>query len=87
MTGKYLIYIDEANAWAKAEEEGRVQCPTGWNTDDGAKYMSEPEKTDAGTYALEVSNYETLTADELENIVTEVLFTSELPPDEVSFDD
>ena len=42
------------------------------------QYITVPEITDAGTYALEVSDYETLTANETENIINEVLFRWEL---------
>lgn len=78
MTGNYLIYTEEATAWAKAEEEGRSQCPDGWGGVNVTQYITVPEITDAGTYALEVSDYETLTANETENIVNEVLFRWEI---------
>ena len=82
MTGNYLIYADESTAWAKAEEEGRSAHPNGWNGDAVTKYVTIPEMTDADTFALEVSDYETLTAEETNNIVTEVLFRWEIESDD-----
>ena len=78
MTGNYLIYTKEAEAWAKAEEEGRSECPDGWSGDNVTQYITVPEMTNANTYALEVTDYETLTMDEIENIVNEVLFRWEI---------
>ena len=82
MTGNYLIYTDESTAWAKAEEEGRFAHPNGWNGDAVTKYVTIPETTDAGTFALEVSDYGTLTEDETASIVNEVLFRWEIEPDD-----
>lgn len=78
MIGKFLVYTEESNAWAKAEEEGRSQLPQGWSGDNVTKYITVPQATDAGTYALEVSDYTTLTQEETEAIRTEVLFRWEI---------
>ena len=82
MTGNYLIYTEETKAWAKAEEEGRSTHPNGWDGDAVTKYVTIPEMTDAGTYALEVSNYNTLTSSETSSIVNEVLFRWEIEEEE-----
>jgi len=82
MIGSYLIFTNEANAWAKAEEEGRSAHPTGWDDDAVTKYVTVPETTDAGTFALEVSDYETLTSDETASVVNEVLFRWEIEDDD-----
>jgi hypothetical protein len=78
MIGSYLVFTNEANAWAKAEEEGRLQCPLGWDGDNTTQYITVPEQTDAGTFALEVSDYTALTSDEVASVVNEVLFRWEL---------
>ena len=78
MTGKFLIFINEADAWAKAEEEGRAVGFKGWTGEGVTKYVTEPQVDDAGSYALEVSNYTTLTESETASIQTEVLFKKEL---------
>ena len=82
MIGSYLIFTNETDAWAKAEEEGRSAHPNGWNGDAVTKYVTVPEMTDAGTFALEVSGYGTLTADETASIVNEVLFRWEIEDDD-----
>ena len=78
MIGKFLVYTEESDAWAKAEEEGRSQLPQGWSGDNVTKYVTVPQGTDAETYALEVSDYTTLTQSELDAIQTDVLFRWEL---------
>ena len=78
MIGSYLVFTNETDAWAKAEEEGRVQCSQGWDGDNVTQYITVPEMTDAGTFALEVSDYGTLTTDEVASVVNEVLFRWEL---------
>ena len=78
MIGSYLVFTKETDAWAKAEEEGRSQCPLGWDGDNVTQYITVPEQTDAGTFALEVSDYGTLTSNETASIVNEVLFRWEL---------
>ena len=82
MIGSYLIFTKEANAWAKAEEEGRSSHPTGWDSDAVTKYVTIPEKTDAGMFALEVSDYGTLTEDETASVINEVLFRWEIETDD-----
>ena len=82
MTGQFLIFSSLNTAWAKAEEEGRSAHLNGWNGDAVTKYVTIPERTDADTFALEVSDYETLTPEETSNIVTEVLFRWEIEPDD-----
>jgi len=78
MIGKFLVYTEESDAWEKAEEEGRSQLPQGWNGDSVTKYITVPQVTDAETYALEVSDYTTLTQSELDAIQTNVLFRWEI---------
>lgn len=78
MTGEFLIYPNEAEAMAKAEEEGRVAYPNGWSGIEVTKYVTKPfvlyaEEGQEPEYALEVSNYTTLTQEETEAIQSEVL--------------
>lgn len=82
MIGNFLIFTNETDAWAKAEEEGRSAHPNGWSGNAVTKYVTIPEMTDADTFALEVSDYETLTPEETSNIVTEVLFRWEIIEDD-----
>lgn len=87
MIGQFLIYSSEADAFAKAEEEGRARFPTGWSGETTTKYVSLPDVThreegEDATYALEVSNYTTLTQEETEAIQAEVLFSWEVEDEE-----
>lgn len=74
MTGQYLEYENELDAWAKAEEEGRLRYPTGWTEGAITKYVSSPVLADNEKWVLDVSDYEHLTEEETSNILTEVLF-------------
>jgi hypothetical protein len=62
----YLIYNTEAEALAKADEEGKhrnypYHRPSGGIT----RHHTLPEPTYDNKFALDVSEYETLTAEEL----------------------
>ena len=79
MTGQFLVYSNYATAMAKAEAEGRVRFPTGWAGETKTKYVSLPGALytpdgEEPTYALDVSDYTTLTSQETGNIVTEVKY-------------
>lgn len=83
MTGQFLIFSSLNTAWAKAEEEGKAVLPNGWNG-NGAKFVSSPDvlhrenEEDELSYALDVSDYTTLTVGETESIVTDVTFGWEM---------
>ena len=74
MIGNFLLYNTESTAWAKAEAEGRVVYPNGWSGNSVTKYVTIPQQTDDEKWALEVSNYTTLTSSENSKIVNEVIF-------------
>ena len=74
MNGQYLEYETQEQAWAKAEEEGRLRHPVGWANNEITKYVTSPVLADNEKWVLDVSDYESLTVEETNNILTEVLF-------------
>jgi hypothetical protein len=68
---KFLIYSTEEEALAKAEEEGRAQNLPYWQDPvNTTKYLTGPIYTDDGEFALDVTEYTTLTAEEQSATVT-----------------
>ena len=71
---KFLIYQTEEEAWEKAEEEGEAHNLPYWQNPDVnvTKTITEPMYTNDGEWALEVTDYSTLTEVEEEQIVEEL---------------
>tara|TARA_B100002019_G_scaffold111531_1_gene95963 strand:- start:19008 stop:19244 length:237 start_codon:yes stop_codon:yes gene_type:complete len=75
---KFLIYDTEQEAWDKAEEEGQaLDLPFWQNPENITKVVTAPMLTNDGEWALEVTDYETLTMEE------ELLTVEELNMEEV----
>lgn len=67
----YLIYSTEEEAVAKAEEEGRALNLEHWvDPVNVTKYLTYPIVTDDGEFALDVTEYTTLTPEEQSSTVT-----------------
>lgn len=67
----YLIYSTKEEAITKAEEEGRAQNLEHWvDSANVTKYLTYPIITDDGEFALDVTEYTTLTAEEQSATVT-----------------
>lgn len=75
---KFIIYDTEQEAWDKAEEEGQaLELPFWKNPENITKVLTEPMLTNDGEWALEVTDYTTLTEEE------ELLTVEELNMEEV----
>ena len=74
----YLIYTTESAALTRAEQEGQAQnLPYYRNPQTGVtRYLSTPQETADGKWALEVSGYD-LTEDEEEKVVDSVEWPEE----------
>ena len=69
----YLLYSTEEEAIAKAEQEGRALNLEHWvDPVNVTKYLTYPIVTDDGEYALDVTEYTTLTTEEESQVVTEL---------------
>ena len=75
---KYLIYDTEADAIAKAEEEGVRRGYAYHIVGSGTRYHTYPQMTADSKYALLVDGYE-LTEDEESAITNSVTFPTEAP--------
>ena len=73
LTG-YLVFDNEADAWARAEQEGRAVGYDFYLGTGIVKYTSEPHLTDDDKFALRINNYTALTDEEKASVVTTVNF-------------
>jgi len=54
----YLIYETEIEAIARADEEGKSLNFSYWTKGKGTRWLTAPEETADGQWALDVTNYE-----------------------------
>jgi len=64
----YLIYETQMDAIARADEEGKRMNFSHWTEGKGTRWLTEPEPTTDGKWALDVSEYE-LSDSESDNTV------------------
>jgi hypothetical protein len=69
MSIKFIIYDTEAEALAKAEEEGRAQGLAYYVDGIGSRYVSYPYETNDNKFALPVDCYISLTETEESSLV------------------
>lgn len=74
MSFKFIIYETEEAGLLKAEQEGKAQNLPYWQDSENnvTKYVSTPILTSDSKWALEVTNYTTLTESEKSLIVTTI---------------
>lgn len=70
----FLIYQTEQEAWDKADEEGQAQNLPYWQDPDVnvTRTLTAPMYTKDGEWALDVTDYTTLTEEEQEVVVEEI---------------
>lgn len=54
----YLIYTTEKDACDRADEEGKDIGYTYWTEGKGTRWLTKPEPTADGKWALDVSEYD-----------------------------
>ncbi len=74
---EYLIYDTEAEAIARADENGQRLQYSYWIDGKGTRWFEEPQVTADGSWALRVDTMYILTEDEESNKVTNVTFPTE----------
>ena len=75
----YIIFTTEQDAWNRSEQEGIARGLSYHTTGKGTRYVSEPEETSEGQWALDVETYE---LDEIEEATTVPTFTPKPIPEE-----
>lgn len=69
----YLIFPTEEDAYARAEEEGKSQHLSFYINGVGSRYVTAPEQTVDGLWALDVETYD-LDEGEQATTTVEVIF-------------
>ena len=64
ITPKYLVFPTEEEGLARAETEGEARNYSYYTSGIGTRYYNSPVPCKDGTWALEVSRYQTLSEDE-----------------------
>jgi hypothetical protein len=75
----YIIYATEQDAWNRSEQEGIARGLSYHINGKGTRYVSEPEETSDGQWALDVETYE---LDEAEEATTVPTFEPKPVPEE-----
>ena len=74
----YLIYANEQDAWDRSEQEG-IQIGLAHHTKGrGSRYVTAPQETSDGQWALNVESYQ---LDEIEESTTVPTFTPKPIPE------
>ena len=76
ITPKYIVFPTEEEGLARAETEGEARNYSYYRNGIGTRYYNSPVPCEDGTWALEVSQYLTLTDDE-ETVTSVSLLTEE----------
>lgn len=76
----YLLYANEQDAWDRSEQEGIAIGLAHHTTGSGSRYVTAPQETADGEWALDVSDYE---LDEIEESTTVDAFTPKPIPEEL----
>jgi len=75
----YLIYETQMDAIARADEEGKRMNLSYWIEGKGTRWLTEPDPTADGKWALDVETYE---LDEAEEATTVTTFEPKPIPEE-----
>ena len=73
---KYLVFTTEEDGLARATTEGQARNYSYYSNGIGTRYYNSPIPCEDGTWALEVSQYITLTDDE-QTVASVSLLTEE----------
>ena len=75
----YLIYATEQDAWERSEQEGIAIGLAHHTEGKGSRYVTAPQETSDGQWALNVESYQ---LDEIEEATTVPTFTPKPIPEE-----
>ena len=75
ITPKYLVFDTEEAGFERATAEGQARNYAYYKVGSGTRYYNSPTPCEDGTWALEVTDYITLTEDE--TTVSEVTLLTE----------
>ena len=64
----YLIYITEEEVIARADQEGKFLKFAHWTQGNGTRWLTAPQPTLEGNWALDVTNYELSDAEKTETV-------------------
>lgn len=68
----YLLFTNEQDAWERSEQEGIEKGLSYHKNGKGSRYVTAPEETADGDWALNVEGYK---LDEIEAVTTVPTFT------------
>jgi hypothetical protein len=74
----YLIYATEQDAWERSEQEGIAIGLVHHTAGSGSRYVTAPQETADGQWALDVESYQ---LDEIEETTTVPTFTPKPIPE------
>ena len=64
----YLIYTNEEEASARADQEGKLLNLAHWTQGRGSRTLTLPQPTLEGNWALDVTNYQLSETEETETV-------------------
>ena len=64
ITPKYIVFDSEEAGFERATTEGQARGYAYYQVGSGTRYYNSPVPCEDGTWALEVTDYQTLTEDE-----------------------
>ena len=64
----YLIYTTEEEVIARADQEGQLLKFAHWTQGNGTRWLTAPQPTLEGNYALDVTNYELADVEKTETV-------------------
>ena len=64
----YLIYTTEEEVIARADQEGQLLKFAHWTQGNGTRWLTAPQPTLEGNYALDVTNYELSDVEKTETV-------------------
>jgi hypothetical protein len=64
----YLIYTTEEEVIARADQEGKLLKFAHWTQGNGTRWLTAPQPTLEGNWALDVTNYELSDAEKTETV-------------------
>ena len=64
----YLIYTTEEDANTRADQEGTLLKFAYWTKGKGTRWLTAPQPTLEGNYALDVTNYELSDVEKTETV-------------------
>ena len=64
----YLIYTTEEEVIARADQEGKLLKFAHWTQGNGTRWLTAPQPTLEGNWALDVTNYELSDVEKTETV-------------------